>query len=93
MIPLTQYYLFIPTECALEQIMYQEKQTLRENSQMSLICVACNASLAPKKTVFEYMDMSFTHELLCCPICGMVFIPEHLAEGKIAEVERTIEDK
>ena len=60
---------------------------------MDMVCAKCDAALVPKKTVFEYMSMSFTYDILCCPVCGMAFIPEELAEGKMAEVERLIEDK
>jgi hypothetical protein len=28
-----------------------------------------------------------------CPRCGLVFIPEELALGKMAEVEKLLEDK
>jgi hypothetical protein len=43
--------------------------------------------------MFHYMNMSFTHEVMCCLKCGMVFIPEYLAEGKMTKVERMMEDK
>jgi rubredoxin len=56
-------------------------------------CAVCNLALAPKKTVFKYLERSFTHEVLCCPSCGRVFIPPELAEGRMAEVERMLEDK
>jgi len=58
-----------------------------------MICVKCNKPLILKKTVFEYMKLSFSYDVLCCPVCGMAFIPEELANGKMAEVERMIEDK
>jgi uncharacterized protein with PIN domain len=56
-------------------------------------CARCNLVLTPKKTVFKYLARSFTHEVLCCPSCGRVFIPQALAEGRMAEVERMLEDK
>ena len=56
-------------------------------------CARCNEPLKMKKTVFEYMGRSFSHEVPCCPICGMVFIPPELAEGKMAQVEEQLEDK
>jgi len=60
---------------------------------MEMICVKCDRALVPKKTVFDYMNRSFSYEAMCCPVCGMIFIPEDLANGKMAEVERMIEDK
>ena len=56
-------------------------------------CVRCNMSLVLKKTTFDYMGRSFTHEVPCCPKCGKVFIPPELAEGRMAEVEEQLEDK
>jgi hypothetical protein len=60
---------------------------------MGLKCVKCGCGLEPKKTVFDYMGMSFTYDVMCCPKCGAVLIPQDLAEGKMAEVERMMEDK
>ncbi|MDR2296167.1 MAG: hypothetical protein LBD95_05150 [Clostridiales Family XIII bacterium] len=56
-------------------------------------CARCKLALKPKKTVFKYLERSFTHEVPCCPSCGSVFIPPELAEGRMAEVERMLEDK
>ncbi|MDR2355072.1 MAG: hypothetical protein LBE16_02640 [Clostridiales Family XIII bacterium] len=56
-------------------------------------CARCDRALVPKKTVFKYLERSFTHEVLCCPSCGRVFIPQELAEGRMAEVEHMLEDK
>jgi len=60
---------------------------------MEMICVKCDKALVPKKTVFEYMKLSFSYDVMCCPSCGAAFIPEELADGKMAEVELLIEDK
>ena len=57
------------------------------------VCAKCGALLAPKNTLFSYMGMSFSHEALRCPVCGMVFISKDLADGKMAEVEQLMEDK
>ncbi|MCL2366621.1 MAG: DNA-binding protein [Oscillospiraceae bacterium] len=56
-------------------------------------CARCNEYLVLKKTVFDYMGRSFTHEVPCCPKCGKVFIPPELAMGRMAEVEEQLEDK
>jgi len=56
-------------------------------------CARCDVNLVPKKTVFDYMGRSFTHEVPCCPTCGKVLIPPELAEGRMAEVEEQLEDK
>ena len=57
------------------------------------ICAKCAAALVPKKKLFSYMDSTFSHEVPRCPVCGMVFISKELADGKMAEVERLMEDK
>ena len=59
----------------------------------NLTCRKCEAKLALKKVVFEYLGSNFTYDLPCCPKCGDVFISAELAEGKIAEVEQLREDK
>ena len=56
-------------------------------------CRKCNRELVLKKTTFSYLGRTFGHEVLTCPTCGKVFIPEELAEGKMAEVEEQLEDK
>ena len=56
-------------------------------------CAGCGVYLTKKKTTFNYMGRSFTHEVPCCPECGRVFISRELAEGKMAEVEEQLEDK
>ena len=40
-----------------------------------------------------YLGSSFPVNLLKCPNCGLVLIPEELALGKMAEVEKALEDK
>ena len=57
------------------------------------ICDKCNEKLEMKKTNILYLDAEFQVELLKCPKCGMVFIDEELARGKILEVEKSLEDK
>lgn len=46
-----------------------------------------------QKIVFKYLGHSFSHDVMACPKCGKVFIPQELAEGRMAEVEETLEDK
>jgi hypothetical protein len=58
-----------------------------------LICQACQLELQPQKTDFTYLDHTFYADMLKCPGCGQVFIPESLAKGRIAEVEMQMEDK
>lgn len=59
----------------------------------ALICRKCSAALEPAETYFEYFGHGFHTKLLRCPVCKEVFIPEDLALGKMAEVEKNFEDK
>ena len=57
------------------------------------VCAKCGAGLVMKNKIFSYMNMTFSHEVPRCPVCGMVFISRELADGKMAKVEQLMEDK
>ena len=56
-------------------------------------CGRCQCDLATKKVVLDYMGYSISHDLPVCPKCGKVYISKDLAEGRMCEVEQTLEDK
>ncbi|QGY41495.1 DNA-binding protein [Pseudodesulfovibrio cashew] len=56
-------------------------------------CLPCNEELVPVTVELAYLDSLFNVELPTCPKCGMVFIPESLATGKMYNVEHMLEDK
>jgi hypothetical protein len=56
-------------------------------------CDACNRELVVGPVNIGYMGNRFTAELPYCPGCGRVLIAEHVALGKMAEVEKLLEDK
>ena len=58
-----------------------------------LVCCKCDKNMEPAKTQFSYLGHAFSTEVLRCPSCGQVFIPEELARGRMSEVEMTLEDK
>ena len=62
-------------------------------SDIKLICIPCRTEMQPKRVEFFYLGHTFAQELLCCPLCNQVYIPEILAKGRMAEVERELEDK
>lgn len=62
-------------------------------SRGRLLCVKCQVSLEAGKVQIAYLSNTFSAELQRCPVCGQVFIPEELALGRMAEVEKTLEDK
>ncbi|MCA9992254.1 MAG: hypothetical protein KDE29_14795 [Anaerolineales bacterium] len=57
------------------------------------VCARCHCALAIKKVDVAYLGSSFPVDLSVCPQCGQVFVPEALALGRMAEVEKTLEDK
>ncbi len=67
----------------------QEKAT----AAPKLICQKCKQELVLGKVTVTYLAGKFPIELLKCPGCGMVYVPEALATGKMLEVEQALEDK
>ncbi len=58
-----------------------------------MICYQCQTELQPAKTYLSYLGHSFFTDILKCPKCGEVYIPEELVKSRIAEVEMQLEDK
>lgn len=56
-------------------------------------CAACDEPLRPKVVTVVYLGHDFAVELLTCPVCGLTYVPEDLALGKMFEVEQLLEDK
>lgn len=61
--------------------------------EQALICTKCNVPLEPIKTTFSYLGHEFYSALPRCPNCGLVYVSEELAKGKMASVESELEDK
>jgi hypothetical protein len=57
------------------------------------LCLNCNLPLKTAQVTVAYLGNAYPVDLLRCPKCGLVFVPEELALGKMAEVEKTLEDK
>jgi hypothetical protein len=58
-----------------------------------LFCAKCNVEMKIGKVKASYLGSEFPIELLKCPVCGMVYVPESLATGKMLQVEQALEDK
>jgi len=58
-----------------------------------LICGKCDIELTMGKVSVAYMGNSFDVDLLHCPKCHLVFVPEELALGKMQKVELALEEK
>lgn len=63
------------------------------DSSLELLCAKDNVPLVPRQVTLSYMDSAFPVMLPSCPVCGMLYIPEELANGKILHVEQSLEDK
>lgn len=61
--------------------------------ESNIMCVKCGIHLTLGKTTLSYLGSSFPVELYKCAQCGLAFIPEDLARGKMEKVERALEDK
>jgi hypothetical protein len=64
-----------------------------EIRQENLICEKCNIPLTVGKVTLSYLGSNFPVELYKCSKCGLVYIPEELARGKMQQVEAALEDK
>ena len=62
-------------------------------NQQNIVCVKCQVPLKPGNVTLAYMGSNFPVVLFKCPECGLVFIPEALATGKMQQVEAALEDK
>jgi hypothetical protein len=56
-------------------------------------CFKCNQPLTVGSALVDYLGNELTTDLPMCPSCSMVLISEQLAVGKVAEVEKLLEDK
>lgn len=67
--------------------------TLSFTPETNWKCGKCGEALTPNVVHIRYLGSQFEVELLTCKKCGLVFIPEDLARGKMFEVEQLLEDK
>ena len=68
-------------------------QRIKEALEKKVICRRCQVEMVPKSTFFDYLGHNFHTEIPCCPKCGEVYLPEALVKGRMADVERELEDK
>jgi DNA-directed RNA polymerase subunit RPC12/RpoP len=69
------------------------KQKEAAPAQSEWLCSKCGIPLEIAKVEVGYLGSMFPVDLYQCPKCGQVLVPEELAEGKMAEVEKLLEDK
>ena len=61
--------------------------------QTEWVCGRCNVPLETGAVSVAYLENAFPVDLLKCPRCGLVLVPEDLAMGRMLEVEKQLEDK
>jgi len=66
---------------------------INKQVQDTIICNKCSIPLTVGKVTLSYLGSDFPVELYKCLQCGLVFIPEELARGKMDQVEKALEDK
>ncbi|WP_094607086.1 hypothetical protein SPSIL_030030 [Sporomusa silvacetica DSM 10669] len=66
---------------------------LIEEQPLDIVCVKCGIKLTLGKVELSYLGSNFPVELYRCSQCGLVYIPEELAIGKMKKVEAALEDK
>jgi len=56
-------------------------------------CAKCDRQFEIATVKIGYMKETFEVEMLQCPQCKQVYVSEDLALGKMARVEKELEDK
>ena len=59
----------------------------------NLVCLKCNRELELIDVVANYLGNRLTDKMPGCPECGQIYISEETVNGKIADVESTLEQK
>lgn len=63
------------------------------NNEEGLRCCKCDILLEADKINVRYLRSTFPTCLLRCPSCGQTYLPEDMAQGKVREVEMSLEEK
>jgi transcription elongation factor Elf1 len=64
-----------------------------ETTDQAVQCLKCKVGFEKSKVNITYLNNTFSVELLQCPGCGQIYVTEELALGRMAEVEKALEDK
>lgn len=68
-----------------------DKRKNEENNKWICAKCSCPVEVGPIKAM--YLSGVFDLDLLKCPSCKNVLVPEDLALGQMLEVEKELEDK
>lgn len=58
-----------------------------------ILCEKCGVPLELQSVKITYLKSTFPTRILRCPSCGLSFVSEELAMGKMVEVEELLEEK
>jgi len=61
--------------------------------EVEWICARCGEPLTLGEIEVAYLGSAFPVKLWHCKRCRLVLIPEELAQGRMLEVEKMLEDK
>ncbi|SHK38316.1 DVU_1557 family redox protein [Desulforamulus aeronauticus] len=64
-----------------------------QGAEKVIECMKCGIVMELGNVEVTYLNSKFPIQLPKCPQCGLVYIPEELATGKMLEVEKALEDK
>jgi predicted RNA-binding Zn-ribbon protein involved in translation (DUF1610 family) len=68
-------------------------ERINQTERNNWLCASCGIPLQPGKVTVSYLNNAYPVEMLRCPRCGLTWVPEEIALGKMAEVEKILEDK
>jgi hypothetical protein len=68
-------------------------QKVIEPETRKLVCNKCQQEMVMAAVEVFYLGAKFEIELMKCPSCGLVYVPDSLATGRMAQVELSLEDK
>ena len=62
-------------------------------SEKQMKCSICDRPLEEAGVKFSYLGSTFALTALRCPVCGNIYIPEELVDGRISYTEGFLEDR
>ncbi|WP_094603004.1 hypothetical protein SPSIL_024730 [Sporomusa silvacetica DSM 10669] len=66
---------------------------MKDSGTKTIICCRCKVALENGQMALSYQRQQMYADMLKCPKCGQVYIPEQLVKGKMFEVEKALEEK
>ncbi|NTV35552.1 MAG: hypothetical protein HGA53_01220 [Anaerolineaceae bacterium] len=68
-------------------------EQIPEGSNKNWVCGKCGSQLETASININYLGSSYPVDLLVCKKCKRPLVPANLANGKMLEVEKLMEDK